>query len=336
MKTHHSYAIRIVALPLLLLSLTVGIATACNIPVFRYALERWKSDDYEIVVYYSGKLGAEDEAMVAKLEAASTNNGGTTNANLVQVAIDTEKDADRMEAWRVIAEKTKATLPYLTVQLKSASARTIDAWHGSMEDAKRFEIVDSPARREIAKRLLGGHSIVWIVIKSNDEKENANVIELLKEQCLALESYIKLPEGIGAPGSELYAEVPLFVKFSYIEIDSNNPDERLLIHLIQNFHSDATDAKLTFIAPVFGRGRLLEVIPSNDFNADLMRDLSMFMSGACSCQVKDRNPGIDLLMSRDWDVALFGDNGMRPPANSKTPTSKEPTNLIIPPGRKKS
>ncbi|MFN9911224.1 MAG: hypothetical protein ACK53L_01495, partial [Pirellulaceae bacterium] len=26
-------------------------ASACNIPVFRYALERWKADNYELLVF---------------------------------------------------------------------------------------------------------------------------------------------------------------------------------------------------------------------------------------------------------------------------------------------
>ncbi len=335
MNTLHSFSTR-VSQATLLLALMASIATACNIPVFRYALERWKSDDYEIVVYHAKKLESDDATLVAKLEAASINIGGKANVSLVQVAIENEKDPNRIAEWKAIADQTKGTLPYITVHLKSASARTIDAWHGSIEEAKQFDIVDSPARREIAKRLINGHSIVWLVLKSNDEKENTSVVELLKEQCHALESYIKLPEGIGVPGSELYAEVPLFVKFSYLVIDPNDPAERLLTHLIRNFHSDAADSKQPLLAPVFGRGRLLEVIPSNDFNADLMRDLSMFMSGACSCQVKERNPGIDLLMNQNWDRELFGENGMRPPSNSKSPIGIEPPKLVIPPGRKKS
>jgi hypothetical protein len=31
-------------------------AVACNIPVFRYALERWRADSYEAVLFYRGRL----------------------------------------------------------------------------------------------------------------------------------------------------------------------------------------------------------------------------------------------------------------------------------------
>jgi hypothetical protein len=328
---------RKISVSLLVLAFSASVATACNIPVFRYALERWKSDEYEIVVYHAEKLSPKDEAVVAKLESASITQGGNTNANVVRVAVENEKNADRVAEWKSIAAKTKASLPYATVQLKTNAARTIDAWHGSIEEANSFDIVDSPVRREVAKRLLNGHSVVWLLLQSYDVTENKKMAELLKEQCHDLESFIKLPEGIGAPGSELYSEVPLLVKFSYIEIAANNPDERFLAHLIRNFHSEAVESKQPLIAPIFGRGRLLEVIPSEEFTIDLMRDLSMFMSGACSCQVKDRNPGIDLLMNRNWEVELFGESGMRPPSNSKSPIGIEtPQKLVIPPGRKKS
>ncbi len=31
-------------------------ATACNVPVFRYALERWEADHYEIVVFHRQRV----------------------------------------------------------------------------------------------------------------------------------------------------------------------------------------------------------------------------------------------------------------------------------------
>src|SRR3569623_1484169 len=46
-------------------------AAACNVPVFRYALERWRPDPYRLTVFKRGTLSAADEAIVARLEAAS-------------------------------------------------------------------------------------------------------------------------------------------------------------------------------------------------------------------------------------------------------------------------
>ncbi len=55
------------------------------------------------------------------------------------------------------------------------------------------------------------------------------------------------------------------------------------------------------VVPVFGRGRALEVIPAADLTGSLIEDLTLYLSGPCSCQVKERNPGFDLLMATDWE-----------------------------------
>lgn len=318
----------------LVVGLTTGVAAACNIPVFRYALERWKADDYELVVFHNAPLSTEDQQWIATIGQATSSGGGALN--LVVTKIDTAKSelGEYEDFDAVKAVRDSAAAPYVVVRLESQS-RTIDAWNGELSAAKSASLVDSPVRREIAARLLRGHSIIWLMLKSGDAQRDAETAKLLKGQCTALESFIKLPEGIGVPGSELYSEVPLFVKFSFIEIDPNDAQEAVLIHLLSHFHGDASSSKEPLIAPVFGRGRMLEVIPASNFSADLMRDLTMFMSGACSCQVKDRNPGIDLLMARNWDVELFGVNGRRPPSNPNAAPNIEPTLLTIPPGRSK-
>ena len=44
------------------------VAPACNVPVFRYALERWDADAYQIVVFYNDPLSAEQQALLETLE----------------------------------------------------------------------------------------------------------------------------------------------------------------------------------------------------------------------------------------------------------------------------
>ncbi|MCA9031320.1 MAG: hypothetical protein KDA66_10950, partial [Planctomycetaceae bacterium] len=58
--------------------------------------------------------------------------------------------------------------------------------------------------------------------------------------------------------------------------------------------------------------RALEVIPANRLTPPLVNDLCYYLSGACSCQVKEQNPGFDLLTSTNWETALF-EEGVLPP-----------------------
>ena len=103
---------------------------------------------------------------------------------------------------------------------------------------------------------------------------------------------------------------------------------------MSGFEPDSQDEPL--LAPVFGRGRALEVIPAKQVDAGLIEDLTMFLCGACSCQVKERNPGFDLLLSTNWNQELYGADGEAPsPVTTLERTPATQPLLTIPPGRKK-
>ena len=104
------------------------------------------------------------------------------------------------------------------------------------------------------------------------------------------------------------------------------------MRLFHGFQPRAVAAGEPLIVPVFGRGRALEVIPAEDLSERLMEDLTLFLSGACSCQVKEQNPGFDLLFSVDWNTELFGE-GWEPPPAKTVGDRGQPQLLTIPPGR---
>jgi hypothetical protein len=151
----------------------------------------------------------------------------------------------------------------------------------------------------------------------------------------SLQKKITLPEGIGLPGSELHSEVPLLVQFSLLELDPTDKREQFLVRLLTGFEPEAVSDGEPLLIPVFGRGRALEVIPARDIDDHLIEDVTLFLMGACSCQVKEQNPGFDLLMTVDWDKQLFGEDGHRPPPAKTVKDRKEsPELLTIPPGRR--
>lgn len=153
----------------------------------------------------------------------------------------------------------------------------------------------------------------------------------MKKEFVALEKKVPMPEGIGLPGSELFSDVPLLLKFSLLEIDATDPKEAFLVKFLTGIQSDAFADGEPLLVPVFGRGRALEVIPASDLTSSLIEDLTMFLSGACSCQVKERNPGFDLLIAADWDKELFGEDGEVPPdAPERQQTGGKPVLVPIP------
>jgi hypothetical protein len=323
--------IRIAALMLMLLATT---AYACNIPVFRYALERWKADTSELLVFHDGPLDENSKSLVYSLLSQSTSGGGFANTKVQAIDVRTA-DSQNLAVWRDLNEKEKRLLPYALVRASHARG-TITAWHGKLEDVSA-RVLDSPLRKRLTERLLNGDSIVWLLLKSPDEDRNESVRKMIKAQTAELATKLVLPDGIGLPGSELHSEVPLFLKFTSLELDREDAREQFLVKLFSGFQSQAFAEKQPLVVPVFGRGRALEVIPANQLDAKLFEELTMFLCGACSCQVKESNPGFDLLLSADWNRELFGENGvLPPPPKTVADQGQAPKLLPIAPGRKKS
>ena len=324
---------RNVALTLLMLTVASfsGAALACNIPVFRYALERWTPDSVQCVVFYRDELGADQPVP----DQWKTADGTSANLELVRVNLSDSPSDEQAALWSRLKQSTDATLPYAVVRTRVGGKQFVNHWHGPLREAASFPLLDSPLRREIRKRLLSGHSVVWILVRSKDDEKTAKTREMLESTLPTLAGKIELPEGIGLPGSELYADVPLFLKFSVVEMDANDPREEYLSSLLTGTRRQAFEAGEPLAVPVFGRGRALEVIPGDSLSPDLIEQLTIFLSGACSCQVKEQNPGFDLLIKAAWDDQLFGGLENRPPDRSdQEGHNRGPTLLTIPPGSK--
>ena len=58
----------------------------CNVPVFRYALERWPADPYRLMIYSQDPLEASLQAAVQDLRALSFE--GDSTLNLIIQVID--------------------------------------------------------------------------------------------------------------------------------------------------------------------------------------------------------------------------------------------------------
>jgi hypothetical protein len=289
------------ALPILcFLSLTT-VASACNIPVFRYALERWRPDSSNVVVFHNSPLSDAQRNSVKNLQSLDA------NVKVLQQSTDAPMDDSIALLWDELSKQPDLQLPYVVVR-SSVAGTQVYGWRGSLAETEAVKLLSSPVRQELSKRLLSGHSAVWLVLKSNDAARNAEVVSLLQGELQQLSEEIPLPEGIGLPGSELFSEIPLLMRFSVLEIDPADSDEQFLTSLLKGFEPDSIDNGQPLVVPVFGRGRALEVIPAGQVNAGLVEDLTLFLCGACSCQVKERNPGFDLLISAKWEAELFGEN----------------------------
>lgn len=318
---------------LLTVSLCTSGATACNVPVFRYALERWKADPADVIIFHNQVFTFAEQSKLDQLNSVAHEPSGTANIRVTSQDVNAEMDDSVGLLWDEL-RKQEVELPYLVVQSRVAG-RVINCSRGELSDLSPAVLMNSPARAEMTRRLLNGDSAVWLVLKSNDDQRHTAFVSSLQEQLARLSEEIALPDGIGLPGSELFADIPLLMKFSVLEVDPQDPQESFLAELVKGFEPDCLSNGRSLVIPVFGRARALEVIPSDQLNEGLITDLTMFLCGACSCQVKERNPGFDLLTNTAWDNQLFGETGTAlPPLQIPTTSSSNSAVVLhIPPGR---
>jgi hypothetical protein len=93
------------------------------------------------------------------------------------------------------------------------------------------------------------------------------------------------------------------IKLGLLEVSRSNPAERWLIRAMMTVEPDLAglvDQPMVFA--VYGRARILEPYVGKGITVDNLAQLVEFVTGACSCQVKDANPGVDLLTTWNWDA----------------------------------
>ena len=88
-----------------------------------------------------------------------------------------------------------------------------------------------------------------------------------------------------------------------LTVQRDDPAETWFVRSLLALESDLASEEQPMVFLVYGRARsLLPYIGPGITRENLVRELQ-FISGACSCTVKEQNPGIDLLVQYDWESA---------------------------------
>ncbi len=299
----------------LLTGLLPVLVLACQVPVFRYALERWEADRYEVVVEASGDLSPAEREAVDFLIAKATDREMPTNLIVRSPDSDSEGGAAAADA---NAGSQPATMS-LHPPARMRGILTEPIWSGSvtLENARRM--IESPARLDLMHRILKGESAIWVMVESGDAEKDQAAEAQLRTSMAEAGSTLKIPDGVvgrGAtpspteyvdPENVLQSDVPLKIDFSILRISRSDPAEEVFLEMLLSIESDLGEyAGEPMAFPVFGRGRFLEPLIGLGVTRDNVFEASMYLCGACSCEVKDQNPGRDLLMSMNWDMAMEG------------------------------
>lgn len=313
------------ARPALALLALVGLAaptSACSIPVFRYALERWQPSSYTVHVFHRGPLTVEQHSLVERLQ----DDNAPANVRIVRTDLADHPEPARLALWRRV--ERGLALPALVLQYPEEDEAARPVWTGSLTRPAVNDLLDSPARRALTDRLASGASAVWILLLSGDAGRDQVARRLLTAELDRLRTAMQLP--LPDDDTPLRSHLPLRVAFSILPIRRDDPAESVLVRMLLGSEDGLTDETGPLVYPVFGRGRALIALRGSDLTAAEVERWASFLAGPCSCQVKELNPGIDLLLTADWEERLGVSE-----ANTEIETLPRvpPVVPAIPPGR---
>jgi hypothetical protein len=327
--------VRQVVLAISIVAIATSLAWACNVPVFRFALERWRPDPYRVVLFHEGELTAEQREILRPLiehQEKEAANVAVRTADLAVASDQSEEAAAERALYEAIG---KPTLPWLVVQYPAHLRIPTPAWAGPLHREVVAAAIDSPIRREVARRLADGQSAVWLLLEGGQTGKDDAAAELLEEQLKLLQQTVKLPELTADPEDAIDASLPLKLEFSLVRVPRNDPAEHATVAMLVGSEPDLAERSDPMVFPVFGKGRALLPLIGAGITAKNIEDAASFLAGPCSCEVKEQNPGFDLLMATDWG-SLLSDRGVSLTAieTRHAPPTGEPELVPIPTGTK--
>ena len=293
----------IVTLPLVL-SLIGSAASACSVPVFRYALEHWRPDAYGVIVFHRGELSETQREQLVRLQA---DGDAHQPANLVVKTIDLDQETD--EALSALWEEQQTDrLPWMLITAPPRQGSLAPVWAGEFNAEQVSRVIESPIRQQLETRLLAGESVVWLFLDSGDAQADTAAYELLQKEIERLEQTLELPVIEEADLSELSLDPEaLQLKMSTLRVSRDDAAEALLVETLLRVEPDLLSEPYVsqpMAFPVFGRGRALYALVGAGIAADTIEEAGRFLTGACQCTVKAQNPGVDLLLAVDWDALV--------------------------------
>lgn len=281
---------------LLAVLLFATLALACSTPVFRYAIERWEADPYRLMVFTNGELTETQQQIV--IEFKIYERYGYRQPPLLVEQHDLSALSNTASAvWSEIASNRAA--PCVALLYPDTMRVNGVVLSDELTTNALNRIIMSPARLEVARRLLGGDSAVWLLLRGPDAARNTEVRELLDTSLRGLAESVVYNEDFLALAREAGTEPPP-LRFSVLEIDRNDPQESLLISMLTGVSADTAKHPGPMVVPVFGQGRAAVLMMDEYIAGPYISNVVQFLSGACSCEVKSLNPGFDLLIPIDW------------------------------------
>jgi hypothetical protein len=149
-----------------------------------------------------------------------------------------------------------------------------------------------------------------VLLESGNKDKDEEAFFTLQTELKRCEQELQLP----APDPQDVADglisvdqAELKVQFSLLRVSRTDPNEAFFVNMLLDSEQGLRDKEFDgqpMAFPIFGRGRSLYAVIGAGIQRDVILDACRFLTGPCSCQVKEQNPGVDLLMAVDWERVI--------------------------------
>jgi hypothetical protein len=285
---------RIQCVAIIFVALSTSVVLACDVPVFRYAMDHWVPGDYRCVVFHRGTLTDSEKRIVDQLREASA---AEANLRIVTADVSRPMSQDLRLLWE---SQHFEDLPQVVLTYPSESRARGIVWSNRLTTAAIRSVVSSPAREEIAKRLLRGQCAVWVLVESGDTDPDAAAAACLQALLPKMPDLIKPP---AFPDDDANTKDDPKIEFSLLRISRTDQKEEVLLNALVRSEQDlaALHISLPLAFPVFGRGRALYALVGKGIHIDNVLEACRFLVGPCGC---DSERGIALPIKAPWEEAL--------------------------------
>ena len=279
------------------------VSLACETPVYRYAMYRWQPAPYEVYFFHEGTPSAQDQRVQELL--TEFERGGASRANVAYIPVNITADPelasvppDVKKAW---VERDGKELPAYFISTPYGVGLSFE----QMDEAKVRSFVESPIRKSMAAQLETGKLGVFVMLGGKDATETeaaGSILNGLVEEVQQGKVSLYVSPAEGAAETDESAPESNF-DLGFVKIDRDNAEEQWFIRSLLAMEPDLAKEERPMVFLVYGRARaMLPYIGKGITRENLIREIE-FISGACSCTVKEQNPGVDLLVRYDWESA---------------------------------
>jgi len=285
-------------------ALATGLALACDTPVYRYAMYRWEPAPYEVYFFHDKPMDEQATKVQERVESASQSEKNPANLFFVPVSLSADPELKKIppDVRKVWQEQKEPKMPcYMVVTPYGQKL-----YQGALDEAILKAMLESPARAEIVKQLTEGKAGVMILLAGSDAAANAAAekeAKALIADVAAGKVELYLPPGMSEIGEDGQEAAGPRLEFGLVKVARTDAAEKWLVDSLLSLESDLSSAEFAaqpMIFAVFGRGRALPPFVGKGITRDNLLECVYFLTGACSCTVKDQNPGMDLLFAVDW------------------------------------